>query len=96
MQPCGNHFIGSCIWLAVSKCTSGRLRFRLDAGLPYQWKRTRETLPADLKLVGYGYSADGGKTFPLRGTTTEKMPSLQGSTGKRFLITKQCPEKDVC
>lgn len=54
--------------------------------------RTRDFAMADLKTLdlGYGYSADGGKTFPLRGTTTEKMPSLQEVlkqfTGKRFLI----------
>jgi glycerophosphoryl diester phosphodiesterase len=54
--------------------------------------RTRDFAMADLKKLdlGYGYSADGGKTFPLRGTTTEKMPSLQEVlkqfTDKRFLI----------
>ncbi len=39
---------------------------------------TNEQPLATLKLldVGYGYTADGGKTFPLRGTGTGMMPTL--------------------
>jgi glycerophosphoryl diester phosphodiesterase len=39
---------------------------------------TREHTLADLKKldIGYGYTADGGKTFPFRGKGTGLMPSL--------------------
>jgi glycerophosphoryl diester phosphodiesterase len=52
----------------------------------------RERSLADLKAldVGYGYTADGGKTFPLRGKGTGAMPTLDevlaAFPGKRFLI----------
>ena len=40
--------------------------------------RTRDFTMAQLKQldIGYGYSADGGKTFPFRGKTKESVPSL--------------------
>lgn len=40
--------------------------------------RTRDATMAQLKQLdlGYGYSADGGKTFPFRGKIKETMPSL--------------------
>ena len=53
---------------------------------------TREHTLAELKKldVGYGYTADGGKTYPLRGTGVGLMPSLaevlRAFPGKRFLI----------
>jgi glycerophosphoryl diester phosphodiesterase len=53
---------------------------------------TRERAMADLKAldVGYGYTADGGRTFPLRGTGIGLMPTLTevltAFPGKRFLI----------
>jgi glycerophosphoryl diester phosphodiesterase len=53
---------------------------------------TREHTLADLKTldVGYGYTADGGKTFPFRGKGIGLMPSLDEVLatfpGKRFLI----------
>jgi glycerophosphoryl diester phosphodiesterase len=53
---------------------------------------TREQALADLKKldVGYGYTADGGRTFPLRGTGVGAMPSLDEVLAafprKRFLI----------
>jgi len=53
---------------------------------------TREHSLAELKKldVGYGYSADGGKTYPLRGTGIGLMPSLdevlRAFPGQRFLI----------
>jgi glycerophosphoryl diester phosphodiesterase len=53
---------------------------------------TREHTLAELKAldVGYGYTADGGRTFPFRGKGLGLMPSLAEvlSTfpGKRFLI----------
>ena len=53
---------------------------------------TREHSLADLKKldVGHGYTADGGKSFPLRGTGIGLLPSLDEVLGafpdKRFLI----------
>jgi glycerophosphoryl diester phosphodiesterase len=53
---------------------------------------TREHSLADLKQldVGYGYTSDGGKTYPLRGTGVGLMPSLDEVLGafpdQRFLI----------
>jgi glycerophosphoryl diester phosphodiesterase len=53
---------------------------------------TRDHSMADLKRldVGYGYTADGGKTFPFRGKGVGLMPSLSGVldtfAGHRFLI----------
>ena len=53
---------------------------------------TREKTLAELKTldVGYGYTADGGKTFPFRGQGVGLMPSLDGVLArfpdKRFLI----------
>jgi glycerophosphoryl diester phosphodiesterase len=53
---------------------------------------TREHTLADLKKldVGYGYTADGGKTFPFRGKGVGLLPSLDevlaAFPGKRFLI----------
>ena len=53
---------------------------------------TREHSLAELKKldVGYGYTADGGKTFPLRGTGIGLLPSLDevlsAFPDKRFLI----------
>ena len=53
---------------------------------------TREHSLADLKKLdaGYGYTADGGKTYPLRGKGVGLIPSLdevfQAFPDKRFLI----------
>jgi glycerophosphoryl diester phosphodiesterase len=53
---------------------------------------TREHTLADLKKldVGYGYTADGGKTFPFRGKGVGLMPSLDEILAtfpeRRFLI----------
>jgi glycerophosphoryl diester phosphodiesterase len=53
---------------------------------------TREHSLAELKKldIGYGYTADGGKTFPFRGKGVGLMPSmdevLAAFPGKRFLI----------
>jgi len=53
---------------------------------------TREHTLADLKAldVGYGYTADGGRTFPFRGKGVGLMPSLDEVLGafpeRRFLI----------
>lgn len=53
---------------------------------------TRDHTLAELKAldVGYGYTADGGKTYPLRGKGVGLMPSLEevlaSFPGKRFLI----------
>ena len=54
--------------------------------------KTRDHAMADLKKldVGYGYTADGGRTFPLRGKGVGLMPTLDEVLGtfpdKRFLI----------
>jgi glycerophosphoryl diester phosphodiesterase len=53
---------------------------------------TREHSMADLKKldIGYGYTADGGKTYPFRGKGVGLMPSLtevlETFPGRRFLI----------
>jgi glycerophosphoryl diester phosphodiesterase len=53
---------------------------------------THERTLADLKAVdiGYGYTADGGRSFPFRGKGVGLMPSLDevlaAFPGKRFLI----------
>jgi glycerophosphoryl diester phosphodiesterase len=53
---------------------------------------TREHSMAELKAldIGYGYTADGGKTFPFRGKGVGLIPSLDEVLarfpGKRFLI----------
>jgi glycerophosphoryl diester phosphodiesterase len=53
---------------------------------------TRERTLAELKAldIGYGYTADGGKTFPFRGKGVGLMPSLDEVLatfpGRRFLI----------
>lgn len=53
---------------------------------------TREHAMAELKKldIGYGYTADGGKTFPFRGKAVGLMPSLTEVLvkfpGRRFLI----------
>ena len=53
---------------------------------------TREHTLAELKAldIGYGYTADGGKTFPFRGKGVGLMPSLDEVLakfpGRRFLI----------
>jgi glycerophosphoryl diester phosphodiesterase len=54
--------------------------------------RTRDHAMADMKQldVGYGYTADGGQTFPLRGKGVGLMPSLDevltALPDKQFLI----------
>jgi glycerophosphoryl diester phosphodiesterase len=53
---------------------------------------TREKTLAELKAldIGYGYTADGGKTFPFRGQGVGLMPSLDevlaAFPDKRFLV----------
>lgn len=53
---------------------------------------TREHTMAALKRldIGYGYTADGGKTFPFRGKGVGQMPSLDevlaAFPGRRFLV----------
>lgn len=53
---------------------------------------TREKSLEELKAldIGYGYTADGGKSFPFRGTGVGKMPSLgevlSAFPDRRFLI----------
>lgn len=61
--------------------------------------RTRDHAMAELKQldVGYGYTADGGKTFPLRGKGVGMMPTLDevlaAFPDKRFLINIKSNDK---
>jgi glycerophosphoryl diester phosphodiesterase len=60
---------------------------------------TREHTLAELKAldVGYGYTADGGKTYPFRGKGVGLMPSLDevlaAFPDKRFLINVKSNDK---
>jgi glycerophosphoryl diester phosphodiesterase len=61
---------------------------------------TREHTMAELRAldVGYGYTADGGRTFPLRGQGQGLMPTLREALeafpGKRFLINFKSRDAD--
>jgi glycerophosphoryl diester phosphodiesterase len=61
---------------------------------------TREHALADLQRldIGYGYTADGGKSFPFRGKGVGLMPSLDQVMatfpGKRFLINIKSNDPD--
>ncbi len=61
---------------------------------------TREHTLAELKAldIGYGYTADGGKTFPFRGRGVGMMPSLDEVLAKfpdkRFLINIKSNDPD--
>lgn len=62
--------------------------------------RTRDHTMAELKQldVGYGYSADEGRTFPLRGKGVGMMPTLpevlEAFPDKRFLINIKSADAD--
>ncbi|WP_072391566.1 glycerophosphodiester phosphodiesterase family protein [Hyphomicrobium sp. CS1GBMeth3] len=61
---------------------------------------TREKSLAELKAldIGYGYTSDGGVTFPFRGTGVGLMPSLdevlEAFPDKRFLINVKSRDAD--
>jgi glycerophosphoryl diester phosphodiesterase len=61
---------------------------------------TREQTMAYLRTLdlGYGYTADGGQTFPLRGKGVGMMPTLRevlaAFPGRRFLINFKSRESD--
>lgn len=61
---------------------------------------TREQTMAHLRTldVGYGYTADGGQTFPLRGHGVGMMPTLRevlaAFPGRRFLINLKSRDRD--
>jgi len=62
--------------------------------------RTRDRTMAELKRldVGYGYTADGGRTFPLRGKGVGMMPTLDEVLtrfpDKRFLINVKSDDSE--
>jgi glycerophosphoryl diester phosphodiesterase len=67
--------------LDIHPTTDGRFAVFHDWILDYRTDGkgvTREHTMADLKRldIGYGYTADGGKTFPFRGKGLGQMPSL--------------------
>jgi glycerophosphoryl diester phosphodiesterase len=61
---------------------------------------TREHALADLKSldIGYGYTADGGSTFPFRGKGVGLMPTLgevlAAFPGRRFLINIKSDDEE--
>jgi glycerophosphoryl diester phosphodiesterase len=68
--------------LDVHPTTDGHFAVFHDWTLDCRTDGTGETRARDLAYlktldVGYGYTADGGKTFPLRGTGIGMMPSLE-------------------
>ncbi len=81
--------------LDVHPTTDGRFAVFHDWTLDCRTEGTGETRSHDLAYlktldVGYGYTADGGKTFPLRGTGVGMLPALEDVMGampdKRFII----------
>jgi glycerophosphoryl diester phosphodiesterase len=68
--------------LDVHPTTDGHFAVFHDWTLDCRTEGTGDTRSHDLAYlkaldVGYGYTADGGKTFPLRGTGIGMMPSLE-------------------
>jgi glycerophosphoryl diester phosphodiesterase len=81
--------------LDVHPTTDGRFAVFHDWTLDCRTEGTGETRSHDLAYlktldVGYGYTADGGKTFPLRGTGMGMLPSLDdvmaAMPDKHFII----------
>ena len=81
--------------LDVHPTTDGRFAVFHDWTLDCRTNGTGETRSHDLAYlkgldVGYGYTADGGRTFPLRGTGVARMPSLEdvltAMPNKQFII----------
>jgi glycerophosphoryl diester phosphodiesterase len=81
--------------LDVHPTTDGKFAVFHDWTLDCRTEGTGETRSHDMAYlktldVGYGYTADGGKTFPLRGTGVGMMPELSdvltAMPDKRFLV----------
>jgi glycerophosphoryl diester phosphodiesterase len=86
---------GDVVELDVHPTTDGHFAVFHDWTLDCRTEGTGETRSHDLAYlktldVGYGYTADGGKTFPLRGTGVGMMPALEdvlaAMPDKRFII----------
>lgn len=70
-----------CVELDVQLTKDGRLACFHDNTLEYRTDGSgsiSDHTMSELKLldIGYGYTADGGKTYPFRGTGVGQMPSL--------------------
>jgi glycerophosphoryl diester phosphodiesterase len=81
--------------LDVHPTTDGKLAVFHDWTLDCRTEGTGETRSHDMAYlktldVGYGYTADGGTTFPLRGAGTGMMPELSdvltAMPDRRFLV----------
>jgi glycerophosphoryl diester phosphodiesterase len=93
--------------LDVHPTTDGKFAVFHDWTLDCRTEGTGETRAHDMAYlktldVGYGYTADGGKTFPLRGKGVGMMPELSdvlaAMPDKRFLInfkSKEAREGDM-
>ncbi|MGC3979695.1 MAG: glycerophosphodiester phosphodiesterase family protein [Steroidobacteraceae bacterium] len=88
----------------ISSAADGEFVAWHDAGLECRTEGKgpvgRQTLGELQKLdVGYGYTADGGKTYPLRGKGVGMMPSLgdilSAFPGKRFLLQLKPGPRDT-
>jgi glycerophosphoryl diester phosphodiesterase len=88
--------------LDVHPTTDGKFAVFHDWTLDCRTEGTGETRSHDMAYlktldVGYGYTADGGKTFPLRGTGIGMMPELSdvltAMPDKRFLVNFKSNEE---
>ena len=88
--------------LDVHPTTDGHFAVFHDWTLDCRTEGTGETRAHDLAYlktldVGYGYTADGGKTFPLRGKGVGMMPSLEevmaAMPDKHFIINFKSKEQ---
>lgn len=79
----------------VQPTTDGRFAVFHDWTLDCRTEGTGDTRSHDLATlqaldIGYGYTADGGRTYPLRGKGTGRMPSLdevlETMPDRRFLV----------
>jgi glycerophosphoryl diester phosphodiesterase len=81
--------------LDVHPTTDGRFAVFHDWTLDCRTEGTGETRDHNMAYlktldIGYGYTVDGGRTFPLRGTGAGLMPSfsdvMAAFPGKKFLV----------
>jgi glycerophosphoryl diester phosphodiesterase len=88
-------FGADAVELDVHPTTDGHLVVFHDWTLDCRTEGTGETRSHDLAYlktldVGYGYTADGGQTFPLRGTGVGTMPALEDVLAvmptRRFIV----------
>jgi glycerophosphoryl diester phosphodiesterase len=94
-------FGADAVELDVHPTTDGHLVVFHDWTLDCRTEGTGETRSHDLAYlksldVGYGYTADGGKTFPLRGTGIGMMPALEdvltAMPDRRFIVNFKSSE----